>query len=240
MYHISDSLDIRRYSSDFEKRGFVQISEFLNNESANALWELLESQSEWNLVFNRQGKHVDLSYRDYCSWSEEQKKALNEYIWQSATDTFGYFYKSIPVFDIYKNNILPGNPLNNLYELVNSKPFLSLMRILTGEESIAFADVQATSYDRGHFLKIHDDNVSGKNRVAAYVINLTKNWSPDWGGLFHLFDGEENVVGSLVPAFNAINVFKVPQKHSVSYVTPFAATSRYSITGWLRRDTDAS
>ena len=36
-----------------------------------------------------------------------------------------------------------------------------------------------------------------------------------------------------MPRFNALNVFAVPQPHSVSIVSPFAVGARYSVTGWL-------
>jgi Rps23 Pro-64 3,4-dihydroxylase Tpa1-like proline 4-hydroxylase len=31
-----------------------------------------------------------------------------------------------------------------------------------------------------------------------------------------------------------LNIFAVPQPHSVTIVAPFAAAARYSVTGWLR------
>ncbi|MFI2812315.1 MULTISPECIES: 2OG-Fe(II) oxygenase family protein [Microbulbifer] len=235
MYHISTSLDIEPYRSAFATEGVVQVPDFLQGSSAEALYRLLADQPEWNLAFNKGGEHVDLSYRDYAGWTSQQKETLSEVVWAQAEVGFQYFYKTIPVYDIYTQNLLPGNALNSIYELVNSSAFLGSMRRLVGDDSISFADVQATSYERGHFLREHDDNVQGKNRVAAYVINLTRNWQSDWGGIFHIFNEDDSVAHSLVPAFNAINVFRVPRKHSVSYVTPFAGGSRFSITGWLRR-----
>lgn len=237
MYHISRGLDIEPYRAEFVAEGVVQVADFLQEQSAEALHALLASQPEWNLAFNKNGEHVDLSYRDYSGWTEQQKATLSQVVWAQAESEFQYFYKTIPIYDIYTRKLLPDSELNKVYELVNSRAFLDAMRSLVGDDSIAFADVQATSYERGHFLKEHDDDVQGKNRVAAYVLNLTKDWRADWGGLFHVFDSSGSIARSLVPAFNAINVFKVPRKHSVAYVTPFAAGSRLSITGWLRRGT---
>ena len=37
-----------------------------------------------------------------------------------------------------------------------------------------------------------------------------------------------------MPTFNALNLFAVPQLHSVSFVPPFAGALRFSVTGWLR------
>ena len=39
---------------------------------------------------------------------------------------------------------------------------------------------------------------------------------------------------AFTPAFNSLNVFKVPAQHAVSIVAPFAGAPRLSITGWIR------
>ena len=70
---------------------------------------------------------------------------------------------------------------------------------------------------------------------AAYVFGLSPDWRTEWGGLllFHRAGGE---VEGLTPAFNTLNLFAVPQLHSVSQVTRAAPMRRYSIPGWLRSE----
>ena len=92
----------------------------------------------------------------------------------------------------------------------------------------------ATAYGPGHFLTAHDDEVAGKKRHAAYVYNLTPTWRIDWGGLLLFHGADGHVARGFTPSFNALNLFAVPQPHSVSMVAPFAANRRYSVTGWLR------
>jgi Rps23 Pro-64 3,4-dihydroxylase Tpa1-like proline 4-hydroxylase len=36
-----------------------------------------------------------------------------------------------------------------------------------------------------------------------------------------------------MPRFNSLALFRVPTRHMVSYVSPFAKHPRYAITGWL-------
>ncbi len=38
-----------------------------------------------------------------------------------------------------------------------------------------------------------------------------------------------------MPHWNALSLFKVPQAHSVSLVSPWAGEPRYAITGWFLR-----
>ena len=47
-------------------------------------------------------------------------------------------------------------------------------------------------------------------------------------------DGAARVAEAWAPGFNTLALFAVPQRHSVSLVTPSAAYRRYSVTGWLR------
>ncbi|WP_444891261.1 2OG-Fe(II) oxygenase [Microbulbifer sp. DLAB2-AA] len=235
MFYMSSDFAVEELRKEYLKASVVQVSSFLQAQSAADIFSFLRGQEEWNLSFNKFGSHADISFLDFCGWSSKQKTTLNDVVWSQAEGGFQYFYKSIPIFDFCSRGYGQDKRFSAIFELVNSRPFLSLMRSIVGDQSISFADVQATCFDRGHFLKVHDDGVHGKNRVAAYVINLTPDWDADWGGILNFYGGKKNVTQGLVPTFNAINVFKVPQKHSVSYVTPFARESRYSITGWLRR-----
>jgi Rps23 Pro-64 3,4-dihydroxylase Tpa1-like proline 4-hydroxylase len=70
---------------------------------------------------------------------------------------------------------------------------------------------------------------------VAYVLNLAReDWHPDWGGYLLFLDEEGDVIEGFRPRFNALNLFRVPQSHSVSYVPPFAPIGRMAVTGWLR------
>lgn len=121
-----------------------------------------------------------------------------------------------------------------LVGLLNSDPMLELIRDVTGEPRIAFADAQLTRFRRGHFLTEHDDTAEGKNRYFAYVLNLTRDWSIDWGGLLAFHGPDGNVEEAYTPAFNVLNLLKVPQLHSVSQVASTARANRLSVTGWYR------
>jgi Rps23 Pro-64 3,4-dihydroxylase Tpa1-like proline 4-hydroxylase len=109
-----------------------------------------------------------------------------------------------------------------------------MVRTITGDARPRFCDAQATRYAPGHFLTAHDDKDEAKGRLYAYVLNMTAGWTADWGGLLLFLDEDGHVSEGYTPAFNALNLFRVPQPHCVSLVTPFAPRSRLSITGWIR------
>jgi Rps23 Pro-64 3,4-dihydroxylase Tpa1-like proline 4-hydroxylase len=229
-----DSADKSELARVFKEAGRVHIPEFLDPESALRIYRTLADQEEWNLAWNDRGKHTDLSYTGVLDWTTEQRDSLEERIHAQAETAFEYCYAAIPIYDIYRNKQMPGHFFNQIYELFMRPSLIDFVGHITGDSSIAYADMQATRYSRGHFLNEHDDNIEGKNRVAAYVLNLTPEWRRDWGGALVFTDQNGKSGSCFFPTYNALNIFSVPQKHSVSFVTPFAGAHRYSITGWFR------
>lgn len=235
---LSSDLSPHPWRTILMEKSRVHIPNILTPDSAHEIHEFLKNQEKWNLVFNQDGKHIDIDSSSETLWDEDQRTSFFNLVNAQATSQFQYLYKSIPIYDIYHQKSLPGNFLNKIFEFLNGENFLGFMRKVLNIPDIGFADAQATCFSSGHFLTSHDDKVLGKNRLAAYVLNLTPNWNTNWGGALQFLDADGQIEQVFSPTFNAINVFKVPQPHSVSYVTPFAGTQRYSITGWLRAGKD--
>ncbi len=124
--------------------------------------------------------------------------------------------------------------LADLHRRFNSPEFLAFARALTGDDRIAYVDAQATRFLPGHFLNRHSDQLDRAGRLYAYVLNLCPRWRIEWGGLLQFLDDDGDVAETLTPGFNALNLFRVPQPHAVSMVSPFAGAPRLSITGWWR------
>src|SRR3990167_7921754 len=101
--------------------------------------------------------------------------------------SFAYLFETCPIYDIYHSGSSHDHPIVETFEFLNGEPFLSFMRRLTGASDIAFADAQVTRYGPGHFLTTHNDAVDGKNRRAAFVLNMTPEWRADWGGHLNFF-----------------------------------------------------
>ena len=89
-------------------------------------------------------------------------------------------------------------------------------------------------YSKGCFLNTHSDDMNGK---LAFVFHLTKEWRPDWGGLFMAQDKERNVTRTIVPAFNKFVAFKIGDyatPHMVSQVADNVSKHRLALTGWYQ------
>ncbi len=231
---MNERKDNAQLHNQYIKHQHVHVSDFLNQNDAKELHTKFSKQKAWNLVWNNNGSHTDMNLEEVERWPIEQQQKLVSLVTQQARTGFQYFYAAIPIYDMCKNNDADHGFFRLIYDFVNSDEFINFTRELTGHPEIKFADVQATRYSCGHFLKEHDDNVAGKGRVAAYVLNLTPAWQEDWGGALILNSKQPRHAQALFPSFNALNVFQVPQRHSVSLVAPFANEARFSITGWLR------
>ncbi|MFT6919272.1 MAG: Rps23 Pro-64 3,4-dihydroxylase Tpa1-like proline 4-hydroxylase [Cognaticolwellia sp.] len=107
-----------------------------------------------------------------------------------------------------------------------------IFREITSTLELQYADWQATKFRRGDFLTRHIDNVPGETKRIAYVLGLTEDWHPDWGGLLQFFEKDGTPTRSWSSAINSLILFNVDKVHSVR---PFALKNRYSITGWFRR-----
>ncbi len=231
---LSGELQAEPYQSRFKKDGRVHIPNLLTPDAAHEIYESLCQQEKWNLVFNQKGKHVDINADSESLWTQEQKADFLGIVHSQATNDFQYLYRSIPIYDIYHQKLLPGSFLNKIFEFLNGEAFLGYLRATLDMPEIGFADAQATCFLPGHFLTSHDDNVAGKNRLAAYILNLTPAWNTNWGGALQFIDQNGGIKEAFSPTYNALNILKVPQQHSVAYVAPFAGAPRYAITGWLR------
>ncbi len=233
-FRFSQALNPETVRNAFSEHRYVHIPSILPPENAKRIHKGLLEQTPWNLVFNEKGKHFDLSTEQLRSMERQDLNRLQQAIFTQAQQGFQYSYHNYPIYDAHKAGQNEGHVVHQFYEWLNSEEFLEFARGATGFDDISFVDAQATRYSQGHFLSTHDDTLEGKNRRAAYIFNFTPKWRADWGGYLQLLDDVGNVRCGLAPTFNTLNILAIPQKHNVSFVTPFAGGVRLAISGWFR------
>jgi SM-20-related protein len=234
-FELSPEMPIAVASQIYAKGGRVHIPQVFRQNVAESILQRLLNAVPWRLVFNEAGEHKEILGEDFRRMGEDLYLELLGVAARRGSVGFQYIHRSYPLYDQFTTARAGGEPyLMQLIEFLNSAEFLAAMRRITGDGSIEIVDANATLYETGHFLTRHDDDVAGKNRVAAYVLNLTPLWLSDWGGILTFHDKDGHVSEGYLPTFNALNIFRVPQMHAVSYVSPLAGAGRYSITGWLR------
>lgn len=188
----------------------------------------------WSIGFKGQGANYDLPAHQASMLDVGQRIELAKVIYAQAESEFQYLFDSYRISDEVEAGRLKQGVFAEFFAALNAPEMIAVWRAITGDARIEYLDAQATRYRPGHFLTEHDDDQAGKDRLFAYVINLTPAWRADWGGLLMFMAEDGHVAEAFTPRWNALNILKVPQPHAVSVVAPFARGARYSITGWMR------
>ncbi|WP_082679158.1 2OG-Fe(II) oxygenase [Sphingobium cupriresistens] len=226
-------LNVALLRERFIRVGHVRICPFMPDSIAESLAKAVEQRSDWRMIVNAGEKIFEIDGDAAEAMGKDRLAALDTAVHEAARAGFQFRYSSIRVPDDFEARRRSPDRLCAFADFLSSLTVIELIRSITGNSAISFADSQATRYGPGDFLTGHDDHVPGKHRHAAYVLGLTRNWRIEWGGLL-LFHHEDGRVEGFAPDFNALDIFAVPQRHSVSYVTPFAGGKRHSVTGWFR------
>jgi Rps23 Pro-64 3,4-dihydroxylase Tpa1-like proline 4-hydroxylase len=229
---INNDLDVEYWKAQLAARGRVQVQDFLQPDAAELLRVCLATHVPFSLAersdnaasrtHGHAGMPEDAAYRDVL-----------EAAYLHARDAFQFVYDSYMLGRARKEGWDPHLPVHVVLDFLNSPEFIDFARYLTGDDAINAVNAQATRYRPGQFLTPHDDQSSSEGRRYAYVINLTPRWKADWGGLLQFLDADGGVIETLLPRWNALSIFKVPQTHMVSLVSPWAGEERLAITGWF-------
>jgi Rps23 Pro-64 3,4-dihydroxylase Tpa1-like proline 4-hydroxylase len=212
----------------------VQITDFLAPESADHLRTHLEQSDRWRHIFNVDDRTVEVPGADWDATPDANRAPVLKLIDEAAAYDFQYQYDSIRVPDRPDERARSDSSLDRFADFLSSPPVLDMLMAITGSNDLVFADCQATRYRSGDFLTPHNDELDGMHRRFAYVLSLTLNWLPRWGGLLHSVDTTGGVDETIAPRFNALSLFAIGQSHYVSQVATYAPVPRISVTGWLR------
>ena len=108
------------------------------------------------------------------------------------------------------------------------------IRSITNMDITTAHDIFISKYSYGNFLSVHSDKNNGR---IAFILNLSKDWKPQYGGLLHILDDNRiDVIKTITPRFNTLTLFYIPENkgipHFVSHIN-IKHSNRYAITGWF-------
>ena len=237
LFKLNPSLDRDALADEFTREGRIQVRDFLTNGAAEEIFQILSSRTPWGVawpagdVFSPQAIEA---HELGESAADTQREITQKTYGAAASGEYAFQFARYPILNAYLGKWAEGGPHDLLLEHINAPEFLDFIRKVTSIPSIKKGDAQATLFAPGHFLGRHIDSHVAEGWVVAYVMNFAKDWHPNWGGYLNFLDDEGDVVAGYRPRFNALNMFKVPRTHMVTYVPPFAPIGRFAITGWFR------
>ena len=233
-FQIDPSLDPDAMRAVFSRHGRLHIPGFLGGDGAQRLHARLANEQGWSFVINRGNSHLELTPEQSKRMPPQAHQAMMQDIMKTARDGFQLAYDVVNVTRKERTPLTDDPTLCGVHALLNGAPFLDFIAAVTGLRG-TWSDATCTRYRVGHFCEMHDDKADDGDRLVAFVLNLTPRWRVDWGGVLQFIDADGHVAEGYTPAFNALNIFRVPQPHAVSIVAPFAGADRLSVTGWVRR-----
>lgn len=239
LFELNPALDRAALAKRFAETSRVQIRDVLTPETAKEILEVLTRQTPWGMAIGAGEAEPPVSYSAEEARTPDGAQAINAMARKaeehSARGEYAFRFAHFPIVKAIQDGWNPGGAHEVLLEHINAPEFMQLARDVTGIADLYKADGQATLFAPHHYLGRHIDSHVAEGWEVAYVLNFAPpDWQPDWGGYLLFLDDEGDVVEGFRPRFNALNLFKVPQSHLVSYVPPFAPLGRMAITGWLR------
>lgn len=233
LLELNPELDLDRLAARFQVDGWIQIRDVLTVRSANAIRQLLIDDTPWGLSWQAEpGEARYVPASELAVIDPAYVTAMTAHLMRARRGRgYSYAFYSCPL--ILAEAGVQETPLQALFAGLNGRPFLDLMRIVTGRHEVIKVDGQATLYVGGHHLAAHTDDVPVEGRQVAYVLSMTDgDWRPEWGGYLNFLDPEGDVEIGLRPRFNCLNMFTVPRWHHVEQVLRVAPKARYAVTGW--------
>lgn len=233
-FSLNPDISLARAAKAFARTGVAVIENALDFECAAALASAMTDAPGFNLVTRIENRHRDFDAAAMAALAPDPRARFEQLVADEARAGFQYLYETFPLYDAGRQGRALAPAFKGGLHLVQSPEFLAFARKVCWSEQISFADAQLTRFQPGHFLSEHDDDVAGKQRVAAYVLQLCRGWRADYGGVLNFLTPDGEIRRGLVPGFNRLVVFSVPRPHAVSAVASFAPRPRLAMTGWLR------
>lgn len=243
---INKNLNIDLIVEEYKENKFISIDNFLETEIAEILYMGLRSLTQKNLWYQ-----VNYGNPRFYNPNLKGFKYISEH--------FTYKYEKYPVKNIpldglikldsnrintqhlesIKNNpefeLPESHPLRKFGDQINSNQMHDFITKITGHE-LSYNKVTcfASKYTAGDFNGSHNDG--NLPRKVAFVLNMTKEWLPHWGGNLAIFDDSFTEIKRVfMPRFNNLVLFDVPLSHAVLPVSIFCQSERYALTGWFHK-----
>ncbi len=227
---INQDLDIAHWQHSLAEQSRVQIPNFLQDAAAHAFAEELATHIPWQLAERSDGSSRTTprgAYPDPDAFTR-----LLERGYARASESYQFAYDSYMLVKAAQEGWDPTLLVHGLLRFLNTDDFITFARYLSNDPSITHTTAQCTRYRPGQYLMPHDDTDETEGRRYAFVINLSRDWRPDWGGQLQFLDTAGNVLETFMPRWNSLSLFRVPQRHQVTFVVPWAAHPRHAVTGW--------
>lgn len=232
--HINSNLVADDYSEQYLNSGSVIIRDFLTPETSEELYNFFVGggmPEDWWYSSSYPGADGAGFIRNFPENKDsiDYQRRHSENLFNQGQFTY-HFYRTAG------DHHSSCNCSECIFRIfLNSEESLNFLSAVAKDTLKGFNTVFASRYSSGCFLSPHHDDSLGK---LGFVLQLTKNWKPQWGGVLHFLDDSlTKIEYSEVPTFNTLTLFHIPQGkgkwHYVSHVSPGVTSHRVAYSGWF-------
>jgi hypothetical protein len=230
--------EVSELREQWQRSKAINIPNIFPELQANSLHQYYYNQPDewWDLVmypdpqFDYEQAAIDNPgyYHMYKAEGNELDNQVYNHITQVNHDGgFSYTYRRTGDITQQKHPYL---------EIFESPSFTQFLSGITGHENLEFVNSHAfiSNYETGHYNGPHTD---GNNGRIAFVFHMSKDWKPQYGGLFMRMEWDWKTINKAIcPPFNTLSIFDVSNgaPHLVSEVAQGVNNKRISYTGWYQ------
>jgi len=219
------------HTEQFKSNKIVIINDFFDTKQAEAIYNFLNYKkptTTWNSTTCFDNVKADVQFKS--STRDQIQKNVKKATRAFNDDNFSFSFERTLNNHPFKCSCIE---CYTKY-LFKTPQIIEQIREITDMNITTAHDIFISKYSHGNFLSVHSDRNNGR---VAFILNLSKNWKPEYGGLLHILDDvRANVIKTIVPHFNTLTLFYIPPDigipHFVSHVN-IKNKNRFAITGWF-------
>lgn len=227
MYKLQDNLNLEHWSEVFQQDMRCRVIDLMPEKSAQSMLEAIQLHAEFKQAHIIGNQYREITKAEFSELSVSERSQLVRDVYRQAQNGIGFWYGRKGLDSQTKT------PLADIYRWLSSPEVIAAVQAITGNPNLTGPSAQITSFAPGDFLTRHRDEVTAERRRIAFVLNLSQNWHPDWGGLLQFFRDNGDTRDAWTPTFNSLCLFDVKHVHSVTAIAPFSPKPRIAISGWF-------
>lgn len=234
-FKLNDALDLKALAKHYKEHGWVHIPNFLDPEQAEAVYRSIFDDVKWWYVFMLNGERRWLTGQEYEALPRRQKTEALQSIYAAGRDGHSYFHLAYPMKESRELKWDPEMFLQDYFDYLDGDDFAAFINSITGKKDAKNLSCEATWFRRDYFRTSYTNLDDSEKATVGFLIDFTKDWKADWGGLTHIHDKDGNLEKAIVPSFNSITIMKADVVRSKTYQASYCGEFNLGINGYFQK-----
>lgn len=228
---LNNFVDIVKARRDFRDFGHAVVEDIWKAAFAEQVIQNIVRNVSFLQCFYAGNEQKELSEKQLSELPQEERQSLFQQIHAEAGKGLGHYYARWQC-DSQGQQSASG-ALHSALTWLTNEDNLDLVRDISGIKNLNSVGCMVCRFSQGQYISQRVSGEEDQQRKLAFIIDLTPEWKPEWGGLLHLHATDEQPATFFTPSFNQLTLFDAQKPWSLSYVAPYIKYYRYSLVGWF-------